>query len=124
RTRLEPAADGGVTFGQIFALQPFGNGLVVLEMTGAELKQALEEQFGEAVPAQIANSSLIPSAGFAFAFDRSKPFGDRISALTLHEQAIDPARTYRVAVNSFLASGGDGFATFAAMPKVGDGGAD
>jgi 5'-nucleotidase len=46
RTRFVPGADGTVTYGQIFALQPFGNSLVVLEMTGTDLKRLLEEQFG------------------------------------------------------------------------------
>jgi len=124
RTRLEPAADGSVTFGQIFALQPFGNSLVVLEMTGADIKRVLEEQFGAATPATINSSSLIPSAGLTFAFDRARPQGERIVDLELHGHPIDPARRYRVAVNSFLSSGGDGFATFAAMPVVGGAGLD
>ena len=124
RTRFEPAADGTVTYGQIFALQPFGNGLVVLEMTGADLKRVLEEQFGEEQPAEIRSSSLIPSAGFGFAFDRSRPPGQRVSNIALNGQPIDPARKYRVTVNSFLSSGGDGFSTFAAMPVVADGGLD
>jgi len=124
RTRFTPAADGSVTYGQIFALQPFGNSLVVLEMTGADLERLLEEQFAEASPATIRQSLLIPSAGFAFAYDRSRPVGERIVSMALDGRPIDPARAYRVTVNNFLASGGDGFSVLAASPPVADGGQD
>jgi 5'-nucleotidase len=118
------AADGSVTYGQIFTLQPFGNSLVVLEMTGADLKRLLEEQFGPASPATIRQSLLIPSAGFTFAFDRSRPAGERIVAMALDGQPIEPARAYRVTVNNFLASGGDGFSVLAERAAVADGGLD
>jgi len=124
RARFAPAADGSVTFGQIFALQPFGNSLVVLEMTGAQLRQLLEEEFGPASPATIARSLMIPSAGFTFSYDRSRPAGERIVSMALDGQPIDPARTYRVTVNNFLASGGDGFSVLATSHAVADGGQD
>jgi 5'-nucleotidase len=124
RTRFTPAADGTVTYGQIFALQPFGNSLVVLELTGADLKRLLEEQFAEASPATIRQSLLIPSAGFTFTYDRSRPAGERIVSMALDGRPIDPAATYRVTVNNFLASGGDGFSVLAASRPVADGGQD
>ena len=58
------------------------------------------------------------------AIDRSRLPGQRVSNIALNGQPIDPARKYRVTVNSFLSSGGDGFSTFAAMPVVADGGLD
>jgi 5'-nucleotidase len=73
RTRFVPAADGSVTYGQVFALQPFGNTLVVLELTGADLKRLLEQQFSDTTPATIKQSTLIPSQGFAFSYDRTRP---------------------------------------------------
>ena len=124
RARFEPAADGSVTYGQIFALQPFGNTLVVLELTGAQLKAVLEQQFGPESPAEIANSLLIPSAGFTFAYDRNRPAGERIVSMALNGAPVDPAATYRVTVNNFLASGGDGFSVFAEGRPVADGGVD
>src|SRR5690606_40304449 len=105
RTRFTPAEDGSVTYGQIFALQPFGNTLVVLELSGADLKRLLEEQFTDASPAAIKQSLLIPSDGFGFAYDRTRPPGERIVAMTLEGRPVDPAGTYRVTVNNFLASG-------------------
>jgi 5'-nucleotidase len=124
RARFTPAADGSVTYGQIFALQPFGNCLVVLEMTGADLRRLLEQQFADASPATIRQSLLIPSAGFTFSYDRSQPAGRRVIAMALDGRPIDPAATYRVTVNNFLASGGDGFSVLAASRPVADAGPD
>ena len=106
RGDLSPRPDGTVTYGQIFAVQPFGNGLVVQTLTGAQLKQLLEQQFPDGKDAMI----LAPSAGFFFAYDLRKPSGQRVVDMKLNGKRIDPAKTYRVTVNSFLASGGDGYA--------------
>ena len=124
RTPLEPGAGGSVTFGQLFAMQPFGNTLVVLEMTGDQLRRVLEEQFcGEGI-AEICFSHLTPSAGFTYAFDASRPAGSRVTGMALDGKAVDPAGTYRVTVNNFLASGGDGFSVFTEARPVGDAGVD
>lgn len=124
RTRFSPAADGSVTYGQIFALQPFGNTLVVVEMTGAQIGRMLEQQFVDEVPSRLRQSLMIPSAGFTFAYDRDRPSGERIVAMQLSGEPVDPARTYRVTVNNFLASGGDGFAVLTEATPVADGGLD
>lgn len=124
RSAFVPATDGSVTYGQIFALQPFGNTLVVLELTGAQIEAVLEQQFGQASLAEIPNSVLIPSAGFTFAYDRSRPPGQRIVSAEFHGAPLDPAMTYRVTVNNFLASGGDGFSLLAEGRPVADGGQD
>ena len=124
RTRLAPAADGSVTYGQLFALQPFGNTLVVLEMTGAQIGQVLEQQFSDASSGEVRKSLLIPSQGFSFTFDRRAAPGSRIVAATLDGQQLQPERIYRVTVNNFLASGGDGFTVFAEGTPVADGGVD
>ena len=124
RGRLTPAADGEVTYGQLFAVQPFGNTLVVLEMTGAQIRQLLEQQFTDASPAEIQNSLLIPSQGFRFTFDPARPVGERITEIAFDDAPLDPARSYRVTVNSFLATGGDGFATFTDARVIGDAGLD
>ena len=106
RSDLVPRADGSVTYGQIFALEPFGNTLVVRTLTGAQLKALLEQQYD----AQgLRASTLVPSANFHFAYDLSKPQGERIIAMTLDGEPIDPDGRYRVVVNSFLATGGDGY---------------
>ena len=124
RTGIVPGADGTVTYGTIFAMQPFGNNLVVKPLTGAQLKSLLEQQFTEDAGGGKLGSLLIPSANFRFAYDLSLPKGQRITAMTLDRRPIDPARRYRVTVNNFLASGGDGFSVFAESADAFDAGLD
>jgi 5'-nucleotidase len=108
RRSLVPAEDHSLTFGDIYAVQPFNNDLITLSYTGAELKEILEQGFDASGPEQI----LVPSAGFAYSYDRSRPVGSRIAAMSLGGVAIDPARTYRITVNNFLANGGDSYTGF------------
>lgn len=109
RTDLVPGPGGVVTYGQIFALQPFGNGIVVKTLTGAQLKAVLEQGFREVNGKVEPRLLLIPSAGFTYRFDTSRSEGQRIVAMNLNGKPVDPARRYRVSVNNFLASGGDGY---------------
>ena len=121
RTDLVPRADGSITYGQIFALEPFGNTLVVRTLTGAQLKSLLEHQFD----AQgLRPSVLVPSANFHFAYDLSKPEGEHIVAMSLDGKQIDPNGRYRVVVNNFLASGGDGYTVLTAGTDTFDAGPD
>ena len=113
RTDLMPAADGTVTFGQIFAMQPFANNVVTKSYTGAQIKAVLEQQFASGTNSAARPNLLTPSANFRFSYDRSRPAGERITAMTLNGKPVDPARTYRVAINNFLGSGGDNFTRFA-----------
>ena len=124
RTDLIPNAKGEVTYGQIFALQPFGNNLVVKTLTGAQLKAVLEQQFrGEQGAVKLA-SLLVPSHNVQFAYDMTKPAGSRIVFFTVNGKVVDPDRRYRVTVNNFLASGGDGFSIFAEGTDAFDAGLD
>jgi len=124
RTSLIPQADGTVTYGKIFAVQPFGNNLVVKPLTGAQLKAALEQQFIEEAGRGQLGSLLIPSGNFRFTYDMSLPRGQRITAMTLDRKPVDAARRYRVTVNNFLSSGGDGFSVFADVSEAFDAGLD
>ena len=128
RTDLIPAVDGSVTYGQIFALQPFGNNLVVKTLSGAQLKALLEQQFeveaGAATATATVKSLLVPSANFRFTYDLARPDGQRIMSMELDDRPIDPAAHYRVTVNNFLASGGDGFSVLNAGTDTFDAGLD
>ncbi|GAA3897374.1 bifunctional metallophosphatase/5'-nucleotidase [Sphingomonas limnosediminicola] len=124
RTGLQTQADGTVTYGQIFAVQPFGNNLVVKSLTGAELKDLLEQQFKVENGQPKLASMLLPSSNFRFSYDLSRPEGQRIVSMTLDRKLIDAARRYRVTVNNFLASGGDGFSVFAREKDAQDSGLD
>jgi 5'-nucleotidase len=112
RTDLTYAAsgsegDGVVTYGEAFAVQPFSNVLGVTSLTGAQLDALLEQQWTSA-----GEKILQPSANLHFTIDRSKPVGDRVSAITIDGAPVDPAATYKVAANNFLLGGGDGFTVF------------
>ncbi len=108
RADLVPGPDGTVTFGQIYAVQPFANTLVTKSFTGRQLKALLEQQFD----GQSFDQAFSPSAGFSFGFDLSRPLGSRVFDAALNGAPIEDARTYRVTMNSFLAGGGDSFTIF------------
>ena len=98
---------GPVTYAEAFTVQPFGNSLVTLTLTGAQIERMLEQQWQSATLTRI----LQPSIGFSYAWDPARAIGDRVdpASLRLNGVAVDPAATYRVTVNNFLADGGDGF---------------
>ena len=112
RADLTPAADGSVTYGQLFTTQPFGNSLVVKTMTGAQIKALLEQQFNSGSNTVSSPRVLLASRGFSYSYDLSKPAGSRISNVALNGTAISDSATYRVTMNSFLATGGDNFTVF------------
>jgi 5'-nucleotidase len=112
RTDIVPAADGTVTFGQLFAVQPFGNNLVVLTMTGRQLRAALEQQFASGPNTVTSPIMLQPSRGFTYSYDLRRPEGQRILDMRLNGAPMTDEANYRVTVNSFLASGGDSFTVF------------
>lgn len=124
RAPLDPDADSQLTFGELSAMAPFGNSLIVLEMSGAEIKALLEEQYCGEGMATICNSVLIPSAGSSYRTDPARPQGERISAIMIGGAPLDPASTYRVVTNSFLVGGGDGFAQFTKVPQIANVGFD
>jgi 5'-nucleotidase len=95
-----------VTYGDIFSMQPFGNSLVVMTLSGAQLKQMLEDQQR---PGSRSPVFLIPSSTLTYRWDAKAPHGERVQDLRVGGQALDPTRDVRLTVNSFLAEGGDGF---------------
>ncbi|WP_285411943.1 bifunctional metallophosphatase/5'-nucleotidase [Variovorax sp. efr-133-TYG-130] len=112
RADLAPASDGSVTYGQIFAVQPFGNSLVVKTMTGAQIRAVLEQQFNSGANTTAAPRVLLPSAGFTYTYNLAQPAGSRITNMALNGTAMADATSYRVTMNSFLATGGDNFTVF------------
>jgi 5'-nucleotidase len=103
--------DGVVTYGEAFAVQPFGNIMQTVTLSGAQLKQVLEEQRKVGV-ADTATTWLQVSSTLHYTWTRSADFGSRVSDLTVAGEPVDPTAGYRVSVNNFLAAGGDGFASF------------
>ena len=113
--------DGVLTHGELFSVQPFGNVLVTMTLTGAQIDLLLEQQFCGLNAAANGHNVLLPSAGFYYVWDESEAAaattcGTRdvvpFDSITLRGAPLDPAASYRVTVNSFLADGGDGFPAF------------
>jgi 5'-nucleotidase len=104
--KREGRPDFEVTYGDAFEVQPFGNALVTMKLRGAQILALLEGQFGSRQEPRI----LQVSKGFSYlyAFDRAHETA-AVSQLRLGGRPIDPAKTYRVTVPSFLAAGGDSF---------------
>ena len=102
---------GQVTYGESFAVQPFGNTLMTMTLTGAQIDTLLEQQWSGAGNT-TAPKVLQVSNGFTYTWDASRPIGDRVDPATIRigGTPISTSASYRVTVNSFLADGGDGFA--------------
>ncbi len=102
---------GAVTYREGANVQSFANTLVTLDLTGAQIEQILEEQWQPA-GASRPFLKLGVSEGFEYTYDPNAPAGSRITEVFLNGVPLDPAATYSVGANSFLASGGDNFVTF------------
>jgi 5'-nucleotidase len=100
---------GDITYGETFATQPFANNLVTLTLTGAQIEKVLEQQFQPA-----GNLVMQVSEGFAYSWSASATAGEKIdpASIMLNGTVLDPAASYRVTVNNFMASGGDGYLEF------------
>ncbi|TWV40393.1 bifunctional metallophosphatase/5'-nucleotidase [Streptomyces misionensis] len=101
--------DGVVTYGEAFTVQPFSNTVNLVDLTGAQLITALQQQVSG--PNEASPKILQISTGLTYTLDLTKSGAARVvtDSVRLNGAAIDPAATYRVAMNSFLAGGGDGF---------------
>ena len=102
-------AGAALTRRDVLAELPFNNRVVTIEITGKDLKQAIENGLAQ-MPA--AGGRFPQVSGVTIAADLARPPGDRITALKVGGAALDEARIYRVAINDFLARGGDGYTTF------------
>ncbi|WP_128104186.1 5'-nucleotidase C-terminal domain-containing protein [Paenibacillus sp. DCT19] len=100
---------GDVTFADLAKIQPFGNTLVKLELTGAQIKTLLEQQWGTNADG-TPNTKTLQIAGLKYTADFNKPVAERVTGLSLEDGTpIDPAKTYTAVVNNFMAAGGDNY---------------
>jgi 5'-nucleotidase len=123
-----------LTYGNAFTVQPFGNSLVTLTLTADQIKTVLEQQFSGCL-GQTANRIMQISNGFSYQWDSAGSCGTRITKVSFTPLDLasnpaaptatgptedivlggvvqNPSKTYRVTVNNFMATGGDGFTTF------------
>lgn len=104
--RIDIAAGKDITVGDIYAFMPFDNYVTTVEMTGAQVKKVLEH-------GATLFKGMVQVSGLKFTYDPSLPAGQRVIEMTLPDGTpIDLDKTYLVATNDFMATGGDGFTMF------------
>ena len=110
RTGTEQA--GQVTYSELFSVQPFSNVMTVQTFTGRMIKRLLEQQFGGL--AAGTNRILQVSSGFTYSYKLNAPAGQHVApaSIKIGGRVLGPDERVRVAMNNFLASGGDGFTGF------------
>ena len=102
RADLEP---GPVTVGDVYEIMPFDNRVATVTLTGDQVIELLESG--------VSPSTCIQVSGLSFTFDPERPRGERVSDVRLAGGApFDRSRSYTVATNDFMATGGDGFTVF------------
>jgi 5'-nucleotidase len=96
---------GPITLEEIYTVLPFNNTLVLMDLTGEQVRRVLEE-------GAASRYGVVQVSGLRWAFDADAPFGSRVTRVTLpNGTPIEPGATYRIATNNFMASGGDQFTT-------------
>jgi len=96
---------GPITLEEVYGVLPFNNTLVTMDLTGAQVRQVLEE-------GAASRFGVVQVSGLTWSFNATAPFGSRVTSVTLSGGApLDPAATYRVGTNNFMATGGDQFTT-------------
>ena len=122
-----------LTYGNAFTVQPFGNSLVTMTLTGQQIKDVLEQQFANCLGQGGANRIMQISNGFKYNWNPNGSCGTRITDVTFTPidvtvnppglpgpaqsvvvggVVLNPTQTFRVTVNNFMATGGDRFSTF------------
>ncbi|GAA2003026.1 5'-nucleotidase C-terminal domain-containing protein [Microbacterium ulmi] len=115
-------ADGRILYSEANSILPFVNNLATVDMTGAQLKTLLEQQWQRDAAGNVPSRSYLAlgtSSGFGYTFDPALPEGSRVTGIMLNGTPVDPAATYRVGTFTFLtgtgnpaSAGGDNFHVF------------
>jgi 5'-nucleotidase len=121
RADLSENASGDVTYGAAFSVQPFNNFVVSMDLTGAQIKALLNEQWNGS---NASSFKVLQVSGMSYTWDQSLAAEEDADAIVGdvmvdHDGdeatpmvALEDGTTYRVVANNFIADGGDGFATF------------
>ena len=111
RADLVPNEDGTITYAQSYAVMPFSNELGYVTLSGAQVKQMLEEQWKTNLNSQ--NSRPMLKLGISenvrYTYDPSAEFGQKITSVTIDGEPLDPERNYTIGSVTFLLAGGDSF---------------
>ncbi len=115
RADKEYPAGATLTRGDILAELPFGNKTAKLEVTGAQIVAALENGFSQVE----AGAGRFPQvSGLSVTYDPTAAPGSRVKSVTIGGAPVDPAKTYVLATNDFMANGGDGYTAFVGAPQL------
>lgn len=95
---------GPITLESVYTVLPFDNDIVTMDLTGKQIKQLLEKSGNR--------DKILQVSGMTVQYDRTKPAGSRVVSMQIAGKTLSPNAVYRVAINDFLAAGGDQFATF------------
>jgi 5'-nucleotidase len=125
RADLVENANGDVTYGAAFNVQPFNNFVVSMDLTGAQIKAILNEQWNGGNESTVTFNKILQVSGISYTWDASDAAGtgNAIVGDVLVDDDGNPATamvpladgtTYRVVANNFLSDGGDNFPTFKA----------
>jgi 5'-nucleotidase len=103
-----PIEAGEVTYGELFSVQPFGNSLVKMDLTGEQIYTLLNQQWQPQSNGTI-TVRILQISGLSYTYVDANAVGQKVTEVRFNNQPIDRAATYTVTVNSFLADGGDNF---------------
>lgn len=106
---------GEIRLRDVLAWLPFGNVVVKVRMSGAAIREALENGVSQV---EGLAGRFPQVSGMAYTFSRSRPPGSRIVAVTIGGRPLDPGALYTVATNDFMLAGGDGYAVFRASDVI------
>ncbi|WP_369902103.1 bifunctional UDP-sugar hydrolase/5'-nucleotidase [Bacillus manliponensis] len=98
---------GDITWGEVYGIQPFGNQLIKVDLTGQDIRDILNQQW------QKSTTRMLQISGMKYTWDANKPDGEKVTNIQLaNGEELVASQTYTVVANAFLASGGDGFVAF------------
>ncbi|WP_410983739.1 bifunctional metallophosphatase/5'-nucleotidase [Bacillus cereus] len=98
---------GDITWGELYGIQPFGNQLIKVNLTGQDIRDILNQQW------QKDKTRMLQISGIQYTWDANKPDGEKVTNIHLtNGEELIATKTYSVVANAFLASGGDGFVSF------------
>lgn len=112
---------GAVTYGAAYTVQPFGNQVVTVSLTGQQIIDLLEQQWQNP-----AKTTILAPSGISYAYDPNGAANRKVirDSVKAGDQPLNPVAVYRVTTNNFLAAGGDGFSVFTRSTDLTVGGID
>ncbi len=114
---------GEITIGTVYTLLPFGNTMAVLDLSGQQVKDLLEEALSSIFDMGLSDGTFPYVAGMRYSASRGASSGNRVTSVEVALPGggytpLDPEATYRLVTNSFVAGGGDGFGSLEGVPAT------